>query len=134
MDTSPDSQESLQRAEQFIKEGKVAEAQNLIADLLKLDQRNAQAWYLRSLVTTDSSNRVSYLERALYFDPQHQASKARIQQLERTIQKGQVKRFLVIGVIVLLVAMLVIGMSYYLSPVKPTPTPRNQISTAIPGA
>src|SRR5262249_49193119 len=66
----------------FISKGNRAQAQTIIADILQADPRNAEAWYLTSLLTDDPVKQAQALQRALAVDPSHAGARSALTKLQ----------------------------------------------------
>lgn len=62
----------LQEAINATRNGNTVEAQKLLADILKADTENVQAWYLLSLLVDSPEKKQAYLNRVLALDPMHE--------------------------------------------------------------
>ncbi|MDW8325325.1 MAG: YIP1 family protein [Anaerolineales bacterium] len=65
----------LQRAEELLRAGYKAQAQMRLARLLKQEFRNEQAWWLMAQAQDDPKRRRDCLERVLALNPQHEAAR-----------------------------------------------------------
>ncbi len=63
---------SLQEAIDATRSGNHIEAQKILADILKSDNENTQAWYLLPLLVDCPEKKEAYLNRVLALDPMHE--------------------------------------------------------------
>lgn len=76
---------SLQEAREAIQSGNLTAAQAIIADVLKSDQNNAEAWFLLS-EATEGDRKFIFLNKALNLDPNLEEAIERKAQLEGTAE------------------------------------------------
>ncbi|MEM7331814.1 MAG: tetratricopeptide repeat protein [Chloroflexota bacterium] len=66
---------TLQEAINATRSGNNIEAQKILADILKTDTDNTQAWYLLALLVDSPEKKEAYLNRVLALDPDHEKAK-----------------------------------------------------------
>lgn len=76
---------SLQEAREAIQSGNLPAAQAIIADVLKSDQNNAEAWFLLSEATA-GDRKLIFLNKAINLDPNLQEAVQRKAELEGTAE------------------------------------------------
>lgn len=72
----------LQHAINETRNGNKVKAQKLLADLLKEETDNVQAWYLLSLLVDSEEKKEAYLSRVLTLDPEHEKAQELLLTLE----------------------------------------------------
>lgn len=72
----------LQDAIKATRNGNTVEAQKILADILKSDTENVQAWYLLALVVDSPDKKEAYLTRVLTLDPNHVKAHEALAELE----------------------------------------------------
>lgn len=63
---------SLEEATAHIQSGNLSAAQEVLAQLLRINIRDEQAWFLLAQCVTDQNQRFQCLQRVLAIDPDHQ--------------------------------------------------------------
>ncbi|MBE0689999.1 MAG: tetratricopeptide repeat protein [Anaerolineae bacterium] len=71
-----DSQERIRQAQALYRSGDQAGAKAALAELLKDDPQNAEAWYNAAQMAASPEQTVKLLRRALYVDPFHEEADA----------------------------------------------------------
>lgn len=66
----------LQHAIGATREGRTLEAKRILADLLKTDTENVQAWFLLAMLVDSPEKKQAYLQRVLVLDPTHEKASA----------------------------------------------------------
>jgi tetratricopeptide (TPR) repeat protein len=74
----------LQFAAQLISNGYINEAKQIITQVIKVNDKNADAWYLAASIMEDPARQIQALERALTINPQHERAKRALAQLRST--------------------------------------------------
>lgn len=71
-----------QQAQEAVKTGDNTQAQLLLANLLKQDRKNAEAWYLLSTITASKEHKEVFLGKVLKLNPNHPEAKAQLFKLQ----------------------------------------------------
>lgn len=77
-----DTTQRLQEAITAARAGRLAEARSIAEELTESDPENAHAWFLRGILSEDEDQQRAYLSRTLELDPEHQAARKRMEQME----------------------------------------------------
>ena len=83
------SNRNLQSAYKLMEQGQKKEAAALVREVLAQDKNNANAWWLMALLLEDEDKKVRAIERVLSINPDHQAARAKINELRSERQTGQ---------------------------------------------
>ncbi len=75
----------LQQAIAATRDGDKQQAQRLLAELLKENPQDAQAWFLLSHLVESESKQVAYLSKVLTLQPTHEKAKQRLAQLTSAV-------------------------------------------------
>lgn len=71
-----------QQAQAAVKTGDNTQAQLLLANLLKHDRKNAEAWYLLSTITASKEHKEVFLGKVLKLNPNHLQAKTQLAKLQ----------------------------------------------------
>ncbi len=71
----------LQAAAQLISKGQINEAKQIISQVIKSDNQNADAWYLAASIMDEPDRQIQALERALAINPNHERAQHALTQL-----------------------------------------------------
>lgn len=71
-----------QQAQEAVKTGDNTQAQLLLANLLKHDRKNAEAWYLLSTITASKEHKEVFLGKVLKLNPNHLEAKTQLAKLQ----------------------------------------------------
>lgn len=84
-----DTVATLQKIVQTIRAGHKLEARKLLADVLKKDPRQAQAWYVLSYLVDKREQQIDCLQRTLKYAPNHKEAQARLQAIKAQVSYAQ---------------------------------------------
>jgi tetratricopeptide (TPR) repeat protein len=72
----------LQFAAQLIANGQVDEAKEIITQMIRADEHNADAWYLAASIMDDPNRQIQALERSLAINPNHQRAQHALENIK----------------------------------------------------
>jgi peroxiredoxin len=77
--------QSLQQAEQLLREGKKQEARAVLVGYVRSNPSSTRGWWMLSFALTDSKQRIECVERVLRLDPNYTPAHARLEKLKGNI-------------------------------------------------
>src|SRR3990172_10258178 len=77
------AKKSLEKALDYLRNGRTDKARPIIADVLKRDPGIEEAWYLLSFTIGDPSKQIYALEQALRLNPENEKAAARLERGKR---------------------------------------------------
>jgi peroxiredoxin len=76
---------SLQHAEQLLREGRKQEARTVLVGCVRSNPSSTRGWWMLSFALTDSKQQVECVERVLRLDPNYAPARARLEKLKGNI-------------------------------------------------
>jgi tetratricopeptide (TPR) repeat protein len=80
----------LQLAAQLISKGQINEAKQIITQVIRANDHNADAWYLAASIMEDANRQIQALERTLAINPNHQRAQHALARIKGETAHGQV--------------------------------------------
>lgn len=77
--------QTLQQAEQLLREGKKQEARTLLVGYVRSNPSSTRGWWMLSFALTDSKQQIDCVERVLRLDPNYAPARARLEKLKGNI-------------------------------------------------
>ncbi len=77
--------QTLQQAEQLLREGKKQEARTLLVGYVRSNPSSTRGWWMLSFALTDPKQQIDCVERVLRLDPNYAPARARLEKLKGNI-------------------------------------------------